>query len=506
VRFRLAKSLAVAATRSRHGGWPIRSASLAPLVLVDPRQFAGALRVPPWLVIAAWCGLLFFYGLAAGPLYRTESLRAIIGAECLRGHWLYPVLYGEPFLTKPPGHYAAIALCSLPFGEVTDWSARLPSAIAATASVFLMWRLLRPAIGERPALLAALLVPTSVLWLDKAPSAEIDMTLVGWVTAALGLLMKACPAQPRQRLGFWIASLLCVAAGTLTKWTAPAFFYFAVVPFLAWRRQLHLLFGWRHLLAAGIAVALVGCWAMAVAADVGWDTLIDTIRSEASYRFHPPAKAKRNPWGDVAGFPLLVFAAHLPLSLFALRTLRPSFLAQFDDHGRTLIQLLHCWVWPNLLFWSLVPNHNVRYILPISPALMALGAIGFLKAPLPVGLRLTSIVIGFLVMWLAVKIAFTEVVVPYRTADRNAEATAAQLRDLVPQGGTLYVFKLKDEGVMFYYGRPVRRLQQPRELPPGAFALLIRREWEGGGNYGHVQLVRWMYDQQGDPLILVRTE
>src|SRR5439155_16543634 len=95
--------------------------------------------------LIAWCGVLFFYGLSAGPLYRTESLRAIIGAECLRGHWLYPVLYGEPFLTKPPGHYAAIALCSLPFGQVTAWSARLPSAIAPTVTMFLMWRLRAPA-------------------------------------------------------------------------------------------------------------------------------------------------------------------------------------------------------------------------------------------------------------------------------------------------------------------------------------------------------------------------
>ncbi len=43
-------------------------------------------------------------------------------------------------------------------------------------------------------------------------------------------------------------SLLCVVAGTLTKWTAPAFFYLTVIPLLAWRRQLSLLIGWRHLL------------------------------------------------------------------------------------------------------------------------------------------------------------------------------------------------------------------------------------------------------------------
>ena len=30
-----------------------------------------------------------------------------------------------------------------------------------------------------------------MLWLDKAPSAEIDMTLVGWVTAALVLAHRA---------------------------------------------------------------------------------------------------------------------------------------------------------------------------------------------------------------------------------------------------------------------------------------------------------------------------
>src|SRR4051812_49589599 len=95
------------------------------------------------VIACVWCGLLFFYGLDAGPLYRTESLRAIIGAECLRGNWLYPVLHGEPFLTKPPGHYTAVGLCSLPFGQVTAASARLPSAIAATAAVFLMWGLFR---------------------------------------------------------------------------------------------------------------------------------------------------------------------------------------------------------------------------------------------------------------------------------------------------------------------------------------------------------------------------
>jgi 4-amino-4-deoxy-L-arabinose transferase-like glycosyltransferase len=462
-------------------------------------------------LLLGWCGVLFFYGLDAGPLYRTESLRAIIGAESLRDSWLYPVLYGEPFLTKPPGHYAAIALCSLPFGEVTAASARIPSALAATAIVFLMWGMFRRTLGERPAFVAALLLPTSVLWLDKAPSAEIDMTLVGWVTLALVFMYRwvesegDSQAPPLQRGGFAMLSLLCVAAGTLTKWTAPAFFYLTVVPLLLWRRQLSLLFGWRHLLAVGLAVGLIAAWAAAVTQQVGWETLRDTIRAEAAYRFNPPPKAKGYPWSEVVTYPLLVFAAHLPLSLFALRTLQPSFFRGLDDRARLLVQFLHCWTWPNLLFWALVPNHNVRYALPLSPGLMGLGVLGLLDAlrSADSGSRLRWVA-AFLVVWLVVKIAFVEVVVPRRTAGRDAEATAARLREVVPPGETLHLLKLKDEGVMFYYGRPVRRLRDPHELPRPGYLVLIRREWDDRAAFGDAELVRWMYDQQGDPLILVK--
>ena len=336
-----------------------------------------AIRLAP-VFVAGWCAFLFLYGIDAGPVYRTESLRAIIGRECLHGHWLYPVLYGEPFLTKPPGHYAAIGLCSLPFGEVSAASARLPSVFAATLAVVLMHSMFRRVLGERAAFLVAVLLPCSVLWLDKVPSAEIDMTLVGWVTAAIVLFHRAIEAHSSTfgaAMGFWIGSLLCVGAGTLTKWTAPAFFYLTVIPLLAWRRQLALLFGWRHLLAVSVAALACGLWAVAVVQQVGWDALADTIRKEAAYRFAPKA-SKGYPWGDVALYPLAVFAAHLPVSAFALLTFRRSFWARLDDRGKLLLQLLHCWTWPNLLFWTLVPNHNVRYALPMSAGLMGLGVMG----------------------------------------------------------------------------------------------------------------------------------
>jgi 4-amino-4-deoxy-L-arabinose transferase-like glycosyltransferase len=465
------------------------------------------LQVP--VLLAAWCGVLFLYGIASGSLYRTESLRAIIGRECLHGHWLFPVLYGEPFLTKPPGQYVAIGLSSLPSGEVTEATARLPSVIAASVAVFLFYGLFRRSLGERTALLAALLLPTSILWLDKVPSAEIDMTLVGWVTASVVLFHRALKPHEEPSVRLLVLSLLCVAGGTLTKWTAPAFFYLTVIPLLAWRGELRFLFGWRHLLAVGVAASVCLLWAIVVAHEVGWETLIDTVRKEAAYRFAPKPGAKVYPWSEVATYPLLVWMAHLPLSFFALLTFRPSFWKQWDDRGKLLLQLLHCWTWPNLLFWSLVPNHNVRYAIPMSPGLMGLGVMGLigcgfqLSATRPERWRRRALYI-FLTIWFVVKVTFVEVVIPLRTAHHNPEPTAATLRGLIPVDHSLYLFRLKDEGVMFYYGRSVFRLNHIEDLPPGEFAVLLRQEWDEWAALGTLKLVSWLQDQQGEPLILVR--
>ncbi len=95
-------------------------------------------------------------------------------------------------------------------------------------------------------------------------------------------------------------------------------------------------------------------------------------------------------------------------------------------------------------------------------------------------------------------------VVPRRTAGRDAEATGAALRERVPADQSLYLFKLKDEGVTFYYARPAARAHDPRSLPPGAVALLIRPEWEDRAAFGHLELLCCMRDQQGDPIYLVR--
>jgi 4-amino-4-deoxy-L-arabinose transferase-like glycosyltransferase len=495
--------------------------------------------------VALSCGLLLGYGLRAGPLYRTEGLRALVAAEMLRsGNWVVPTVYGEPLLTKPPGMYAAIALVSWPFGEVSAWTARLPSVLAATILVLLFAQTFARELGRRAGVVAALVLSASLLWLDRVPSAEIDMVQVAWVGAALLCLLRALKASeertagtlgacrfarkvPRetvspahapvpsrllQKEGWWCAALLCVAGGTLTKWTAPAFVYLTAVPMLWWRGQLRLLLGRGHLLGVALGAGICLAWIAAVVAQVGWDTWRMTMSREALTHLWPGEKPGPYSLPAALCFPLRLLAASLPWSAAALFTLRPSFAALCDDNGKRLLQLCHCWTWPNLLLWSLAPGHALRHSLPLLPGLAGLAVLVWvawldkrLSWPLPVGTP-RGVLAGLLLLWLAAKLAFVHVIVPQRSRDRRPDEKGQRLAALLPPDRPVYLCGVKDEGLIFYCGRPARRLRHPDLLPSVSvplYCVVAEAEWSRWRRPGSVVIERFK-DQQGAPLRLVR--
>jgi 4-amino-4-deoxy-L-arabinose transferase-like glycosyltransferase len=519
------------------------------------------------LLLVLWCGALFFYGLGAGELWRTEGLRAIIAAGFLdSGNWVVPTLYGEPLFTKPPGMYAAIAFLSWPVGGVTEWTARLPSALGATAVVFLFYWYFGRQLGRRAGLLAGLLVPVGFMWLDKASAAEIDTLQVAWVTAAILFFLRAleaeddkvtrwqgdkvteepatgpvvtarvrvgadaAPTSPhlvtlspchlvtlspchRTSWGWWLAAMLCVAGGVLTKWTAPAFFYATAITLL-WRRgQLRLLLGRRHLVSAALAAGVCLVWVVAAIGQAGWDTFVGTVQREAFQRIVPNYTPRPYPWLDSLLHPLRLLVTTLPLSAVALLTLTPGFGRLWDERGRRLLQALHCWVWPNVIVWSLMTEHAPRQSFPLFPAVAGLAALvwlAWLDGKLAWRLRRLSpakALVALLVVWLAAKAVFVHAWVPHRNANRQPRAKGELLASLVPAGRTLYLFRLKDEGIMFYYGRQVVRLASPADLPsPGepVYCILEQSEWEQWGASRPAEAVQRLRDEQGARIVLVR--
>ena len=93
-----------------------------------------------WLLLVGFCGFLFFFGLAYFGLVGADEPRyAQVTREMLARHdWITPTLGGKPWLEKPALYYWQTMLAYSVFG-VSDWAARLPSAVDATLMVIAIY-------------------------------------------------------------------------------------------------------------------------------------------------------------------------------------------------------------------------------------------------------------------------------------------------------------------------------------------------------------------------------
>jgi 4-amino-4-deoxy-L-arabinose transferase-like glycosyltransferase len=166
------------------------------------------------LLIAGFCGFLFFYGLAQFGLIGADEPRyAQVAREMLERHdWITPVLGGQPWLEKPPLYYWQAMLAYSLFG-VSDWAARVPSAVDATlmvVAVYLFFRRFRRGVE----LDAALITASCAGIVGYARAASMDMALAATFTMA----MLAWWAWHESRTRIYLAAFYALMAlGTLAK-------------------------------------------------------------------------------------------------------------------------------------------------------------------------------------------------------------------------------------------------------------------------------------------------
>lgn len=142
-------------------------------------------RVRELLLLLGLCGFFFFFRLSGiGLLGPDEPRYAQVAREMLSRHdWVTPVLYGHPWLEKPILLYWGEMLSYATFG-ISDWAARVPSAVAATLLVFGTFLTVRR-IRFAARLDAALMVGSSVLVLGFARAAATDMLLAAPLSLSL---------------------------------------------------------------------------------------------------------------------------------------------------------------------------------------------------------------------------------------------------------------------------------------------------------------------------------
>lgn len=487
--------------------------------MLQPRTSCGApvsaltspqLHVPLLLLLSL---ILFLYGIHQGDLYRTEGLRAIIGKEMYQsGDWLVPRLYGEPILTKPPMFYWAIAGVGSILGEVSVWSARLPAAIAGCFAVLIVYFTLRRYVRNEVALLAACVLPMSMLWLEKASSSEIDTMLVMWVLAAWSCFLRVMEsADTKMEWRWWLVTLLCVAGGVLTKWTSFLFFYAMAVPTLLWHRSFWRLFAWPHLLGATLGVAVVLAWLLPVTLELGLSNVTAMLWKEGAPRVLHSQNASGHLVLETLAHPFKVLGIAFPWSLLAiyLAVARPRSLTGDE---RLVFHTLWSWAIVGTLMMTVFPDHNIRQSFSLVPAWTLLGVLLLVRHyaanQLPAWIMQYPgrSILTVLCLWATVKIIYVEVLIPARFAKRpDLDAQAQVMQAFVPAQTTLYLSRVKDECLMFHYGQTVRRVSAWSALPPTAsFCLLTVEERTSWPEPGRIVAEQPLRDAQGDPLVLVQ--
>ncbi len=470
-----------------------------------------------YLLLFTFSGCLFFYGTHQGDLWRTENLRAQVAREMLQsGNYLVPHFLGEPLFTKPPGMYWAILLCSLPWGEVTPWTARLPSALASTFAVFFFYGFMRHHLGRLGGMVAAIILPMSILWIDKASSAEIDTLQAFWVLAALLSFFRAVETEhdlSAPRWGWWLLAMACVTGGFLTKWTAPQFFYCTAFPYLFLKNRLNEFWRGPHLLGLGVGVALAGAWIGVSLLLEGPEVFWDTVAKEASIRFDPRHTGVAYPWFETLFHPARILMATLPWSPLALLAFMPSYRQICSPRERDLLLAFHCWVWPNMLFWSFPLEHTPRHSWPLFPGIAGLATLVWLAwhrgklLQFPHRGHAIPVLLTMTLLWVGLKIGFVECVVPLRNGSRQPRLKGESLAKIVPPSETVYVFEKIDEGIWFYFSRPVRFRRSPAELTPTERYCVIRQEYlTAWPSQDKIETIHTFLNEFGIPMTLVRRD
>lgn len=167
--------------------------------------------------------LLFCFQLGNLPLRDwDEGLIAQVAKEIWQSFddaeqrtWLFPTLWGKPYFNKPPLIHILTAI-AFSVGGVSEWTARLPSAILTACSVPLLYGVCREAFQQRlPAILSALVYLTMLPVVRHGRLAMLDGAVLCFFLLSIACLLRSRQNQ-RYALGVGIGlGLVCLTKGLM---------------------------------------------------------------------------------------------------------------------------------------------------------------------------------------------------------------------------------------------------------------------------------------------------
>ena len=401
--------------------------------------------------------VIFFYSLGDIALMSfNEARRALPEREMFEtGNWLLPHLNGELYITKPPLLYWLVVSIAHVFGSVNEWVVRLPSALAASATAYMVYQFTFKKFGAWSALFALQILIANTSFAMFARRAEIEMLLTALCIGALFSAIRYLQAGAGR--GWIYLSYFLLALAMLTK--GPLVLLLVTLPILlnaiihrdarSWQLVKDPV-GWAIFLLVGLSWYAAVTWSLGpdIWAMIAKKDIVGKINGESgkpllSYLF----------WILVDFLPasLLVF---LSIKLFKLKFLQRQNLNQTKSY---VLLLLSAVVVPLVIF-SLFSNKHAKYLLPIYPVIAI-----YLGVQLAALFNQSGLIVKRFILLLVIMLPVSYAVYYAALETKFFEyriAVFPQLTNwsLTQKDSALYGYEDLDERVLYYSATPIKML------------------------------------------------
>ena len=394
---------------------------------------------------------VFFWGLGSMDLLSlNEGRRALAIQEMVAsGNWLLPHLNGELYLTKPPLLYWLSSSLAL-IWTVNEWTLRLPSALAAIATLIMVYRYTLQQSGRWAALFAVQLLIANLGFAMLGRRAEIEMLLTA---LCVGSLLSALQYIQSQSSKNWIYfSYFLLALALMTK--GPLVLLLVTLPLLIaaiYSKNPHIKAvllnwrGWLIFLVVGTAWYAIVSWQLGL--DI-WATvfkrdMLDKMQSDSA-----------KPILSYLGWIAVDFMLLIGLFLIGAK----QFFKQQIKQPKHFV-LLAATILPLIIF-SLFSNKHAKYLLPIYPLIAILLAIK-LAAIFDTATDAKKKIIIIIALLLPIGFAaFYALFEPKVFAYRVAAFPAFSAWVSTIKQADLYAYEEIDSRLVYYANKPIKILDK----------------------------------------------
>ena len=259
----------------------------------------------------------------------------------------------------------------IPQARTTIWLYRLPSLFGATGAVLLTYWAALAFVSRRAALMAALMMASSILLGVEARLAKTDAVLLCTCVAAMGAMARlylGYRCEPDGTAGWRLPAILwtAIAGGVLIKGPLILMFVILTAVTLSIRdRSVRWIGHLRPFTGFAWMMLLVLPWFAAIVAKSGTEFFSDAVGHDMLAKVASGQEAHGAPPGL---YLLLFFVTFWPGSVLAVMAAPKVWKARSEPGA----QFLLAWLIPSWLVFEAVVTKLPHYVLPLYPAIAIL--------------------------------------------------------------------------------------------------------------------------------------